>query len=90
MNTGTMPPTPTTMAVCSCVCYLCGRGHIEDVYDISWTNDGNSMVSGSVDNTAIMWDVNKGGPYAPVCFSIHVEYDIYGYKCLFSVALFAV
>ncbi|XP_012692653.2 chromatin assembly factor 1 subunit B [Clupea harengus] len=36
------------------------RGHIEDVYDISWTNDGNSMVSGSVDNTAIMWDVNKG------------------------------
>ncbi|XP_063070032.1 chromatin assembly factor 1 subunit B [Engraulis encrasicolus] len=36
------------------------RGHIEDVYDISWTNDGNFMVSGSVDNTAIMWDVNKG------------------------------
>ncbi|KAM4559254.1 chromatin assembly factor 1 subunit B isoform 1-T2 [Odontesthes bonariensis] len=36
------------------------RGHIEDVYDICWTGDGNSMVSGSVDNTAIMWDVNKG------------------------------
>ncbi|KAL2081395.1 hypothetical protein ACEWY4_023248 [Coilia grayii] len=36
------------------------RGHIEDVYDISWTNDGNFMVSGSVDNTAIMWDVTKG------------------------------
>ncbi|KAM4608600.1 chromatin assembly factor 1 subunit B [Polymixia lowei] len=36
------------------------RGHIEDVYDISWTRDGNSMVSGSVDNTAIMWDINKG------------------------------
>ncbi|XP_041127473.1 chromatin assembly factor 1 subunit B-like isoform X1 [Polyodon spathula] len=36
------------------------RGHIEDVYDISWTADGNFMVSGSVDNTAIMWDVNKG------------------------------
>ncbi|TRY88188.1 hypothetical protein DNTS_026888 [Danionella cerebrum] len=36
------------------------RGHIEDVYDISWTSDGNYMVSGSVDNTAIMWDVNKG------------------------------
>ncbi|XP_016147784.1 chromatin assembly factor 1 subunit B-like [Sinocyclocheilus grahami] len=35
------------------------RGHIEDVYDISWTSDGNFMVSGSVDNTAIMWDVNK-------------------------------
>ncbi|MBN3300919.1 CAF1B factor, partial [Amia calva] len=36
------------------------RGHIEDVYDISWTTDGNFMVSGSVDNTAIMWDINKG------------------------------
>ncbi|XP_028656521.1 chromatin assembly factor 1 subunit B [Erpetoichthys calabaricus] len=36
------------------------RGHIEDVYDISWSSDGNFMVSGSVDNTAIMWDVNKG------------------------------
>ncbi|KAG7244099.1 hypothetical protein INR49_005770 [Caranx melampygus] len=36
------------------------RGHLEDVYDISWTRDGNFMVSGSVDNTAIMWDINKG------------------------------
>nr|XP_061827370.1 chromatin assembly factor 1 subunit B-like [Nerophis lumbriciformis]XP_061827371.1 chromatin assembly factor 1 subunit B-like [Nerophis lumbriciformis] len=36
------------------------RGHIEEVYDICWTRDGNSMVSGSVDNTAIMWDINKG------------------------------
>ncbi|XP_043927968.1 chromatin assembly factor 1 subunit B-like [Protopterus annectens] len=36
------------------------RGHIEDVYDICWTADGNNLVSGSVDNTAIMWDVNKG------------------------------
>ncbi|KAJ8389732.1 hypothetical protein AAFF_G00114380 [Aldrovandia affinis] len=36
------------------------RGHIEDVYDISWTSDGNFLVSGSVDNTAIMWDVTKG------------------------------
>uniref|UniRef100_A0A672JTV8 Chromatin assembly factor 1 subunit B n=1 Tax=Salarias fasciatus TaxID=181472 RepID=A0A672JTV8_SALFA len=36
------------------------RGHIEDVYDISWTRDGNFMISGSVDNTAIMWNINKG------------------------------
>uniref|UniRef100_A0A3B4A585 Chromatin assembly factor 1 subunit B n=1 Tax=Periophthalmus magnuspinnatus TaxID=409849 RepID=A0A3B4A585_9GOBI len=36
------------------------RGHIEDVYDICWARDGNLMVSGSVDNTAIMWDINKG------------------------------
>ncbi|XP_019384456.1 PREDICTED: chromatin assembly factor 1 subunit B [Crocodylus porosus] len=36
------------------------RGHLEDVYDICWTTDGNFMASASVDNTAIMWDVNKG------------------------------
>ncbi|KAM6934174.1 chromatin assembly factor 1 subunit B [Xenentodon cancila] len=36
------------------------RGHIEDVYDICWSRDGNFMVSGSVDNTSIMWDVVKG------------------------------
>ncbi|XP_064327606.1 chromatin assembly factor 1 subunit B isoform X2 [Phalacrocorax carbo] len=36
------------------------RGHLEDVYDICWTSDGNYMASASVDNTAIMWDVIKG------------------------------
>ncbi|CAI5772575.1 chromatin assembly factor 1 subunit B [Podarcis lilfordi] len=36
------------------------RGHLEDVYDICWTPDGNFMASASVDNTAIMWDVSKG------------------------------
>ncbi|XP_056415572.1 chromatin assembly factor 1 subunit B isoform X2 [Hyla sarda] len=36
------------------------RGHLEDVYDISWTQDSNYMVSASVDNSAIMWDAVKG------------------------------
>nr|XP_012234979.1 PREDICTED: chromatin assembly factor 1 subunit B [Linepithema humile] len=36
------------------------RGHIEDIYDISWSPDSNSLISGSVDNTAIIWDVKKG------------------------------
>ncbi|XP_078036753.1 chromatin assembly factor 1, p105 subunit [Augochlora pura] len=36
------------------------RGHLEDVYDISWSPDSNMMVSGSVDNTAILWDIHKG------------------------------
>ncbi|KAM8976985.1 chromatin assembly factor 1 subunit B [Pelodytes ibericus] len=36
------------------------RGHLEDVYDICWTQDSNFMASASVDNTAIMWDINKG------------------------------
>lgn len=54
------------------------RGHIEDVYDISWTSDGNFMVSGSVDNTAIMWDVNKGmkpeaGLRNCICIFVFIE-----------------
>ncbi|KAG8036232.1 hypothetical protein G9C98_004812 [Cotesia typhae] len=36
------------------------RGHLEDVYDLSWSPDNNMLVSGSVDNTAIVWDVQKG------------------------------
>ncbi|XP_067897249.1 chromatin assembly factor 1 subunit B [Heterodontus francisci] len=48
------------------------RGHIEDVYDICWTTDGNNMVSGSVDNTAIMWDVNKGAKLS--IFNEHKSY----------------
>uniref|UniRef100_UPI00398EB0D5 chromatin assembly factor 1 subunit B n=1 Tax=Pristiophorus japonicus TaxID=55135 RepID=UPI00398EB0D5 len=48
------------------------RGHIEDVYDICWTTDGNHLVSGSVDNTAIMWDVNKGAKLS--IFNEHKSY----------------
>ncbi|XP_030851188.1 chromatin assembly factor 1 subunit B isoform X1 [Strongylocentrotus purpuratus] len=36
------------------------RGHLEDVYDISWSSDGSRMISGSVDNSAIIWDTQKG------------------------------
>lgn len=36
------------------------RGHIEDVYDLCWSPDGNNLISGSVDNSAIIWDIAKG------------------------------
>ena len=36
------------------------RGHLEDVYDLCWSPDSTHLVSGSVDNTAIVWDVQKG------------------------------
>lgn len=36
------------------------RGHMEDIYDLSWSPNSMYLVSGSVDNSAIMWDVNKG------------------------------
>ncbi|XP_059614932.1 chromatin assembly factor 1 subunit B isoform X2 [Phlebotomus argentipes] len=36
------------------------RGHLEDVYDLSWSPNDLQLISGSVDNTAIVWDVQKG------------------------------
>ncbi|RWS28793.1 chromatin assembly factor 1 subunit B-like protein [Leptotrombidium deliense] len=35
------------------------RGHLEDVVDLSWNIDGHHLVSGSVDNQAIVWEVAK-------------------------------
>jgi len=36
------------------------RSHLEDVYDIAWSSDGTQLISGSVDNSAILWDIKKG------------------------------
>ena len=36
------------------------RGHLEDILDISWSNDGAVLVSGSVDNSVIVWNVATG------------------------------
>ncbi|EFX65893.1 hypothetical protein DAPPUDRAFT_11866, partial [Daphnia pulex] len=36
------------------------RGHMEDVCDVCWSPDCTKILSGSVDNTAILWDVIKG------------------------------
>ena len=36
------------------------RGHVEDIYDACWSSSSSLLVTGSVDNTAIIWDVSKG------------------------------
>lgn len=36
------------------------RGHIEDICDLTWSKDGQFLLSGSVDNSAILWDTLKG------------------------------
>jgi len=35
------------------------RRHVEDVSDLNWSADGAFIVSGSVDNSAVLWDVKK-------------------------------
>ncbi|XP_065369574.1 chromatin assembly factor 1 subunit B [Calliphora vicina] len=36
------------------------RGHMEDIYDLSWAPNSLYLVTGSVDNSAMVWDVQKG------------------------------
>ncbi|EDQ84238.1 uncharacterized protein MONBRDRAFT_30450 [Monosiga brevicollis MX1] len=36
------------------------RRHDQDVYDLAWAPDGRYLVSGSVDNSAIIWDAQDG------------------------------
>lgn len=36
------------------------RGHKDDIYDLCWSPFSNELLSGSVDNTAVLWNVDKG------------------------------
>ncbi|XP_028793804.1 chromatin assembly factor 1 subunit FAS2 [Neltuma alba] len=36
------------------------RSHHKDILDLQWSPDGTFLISGSVDNTCIIWDINKG------------------------------
>lgn len=66
---------------------MCFRGHIEDVYDLSWTNDGNFLVSGSVDNTAIMWDIQKGDDMHYMIASLCLAFELKLFKLCSAVLL---
>lgn len=35
------------------------RGHLRDVYDLAWAPSSEELLSGSVDNTAIVWKTNN-------------------------------
>ena len=43
------------------------RGHLGGIYDLCWSSDSRYIVSGSVDNSAIAWDTQKGEDSA-ACF----------------------
>jgi chromatin assembly factor 1 subunit B len=36
------------------------RGHLSDIYDLCWSPDSKYMVSGSIDNLAKIWNLEKG------------------------------
>ena len=36
------------------------RGHLQDVYDLSWSADSTQLLSGSTDKTVILWGISQG------------------------------
>ncbi|XP_059166316.1 chromatin assembly factor 1 subunit B-like isoform X2 [Physella acuta] len=56
----------------SWVCHKTLRGHLGDVADLCWSKDNRYLVSGSVDNSAIVWDVLKDVKVA--IFNEHKSY----------------
>ncbi|CAH1227441.1 CHAF1B [Branchiostoma lanceolatum] len=53
-------------------CYKMLRGHLEDIYDLSWSRDGTCIASASVDNSAILWNIERGEKLA--IFSEHKSF----------------
>lgn len=64
------------------------RGHLEDILDLSWSKDGTYIISGSIDNSVIVWDTTTGNKISilkePKGFVQGVVYDPLGlnYCCL--------
>lgn len=58
------------------------RGHLEDVNDLCWSEDGNYIISGSIDHTAIIWDTSKAAKLSILSEAKHfihgVAYDPMG------------
>jgi chromatin assembly factor 1 subunit B len=52
------PPPPQTHSPTPMHLSLRG-GHKDDVFDVAWSPDSRHVVTGSVDNTAIVWDVAR-------------------------------
>ena len=63
------------------------RGHLEDILDITWSKDSSIIVSGSIDNSVIVWNVFSSSKLAilkePKGFVQGVVYDPIG--SVFSV-----
>lgn len=38
----------------------CLRGHFSEISDICWSRDEKYLVTASIDNTSILWNVEKG------------------------------
>lgn len=49
------------------------RGGSSEIYDLSWSPDSQYIFSGSVDNTACIWDVIQGNQNVPLIFKARAK-----------------
>ncbi|CAN8067658.1 unnamed protein product [Agarophyton chilense] len=49
------------------------RAHVQDVLDLAWSRDGTKLVSASVDNAIMIWDV-KNPTKSPVTLRNHANF----------------
>ena len=54
------------------VCVTLRSGHGGDVTDVAWSPDGTRIVTASIDNTAIIWNV-RTGPDTKQCDSLALK-----------------
>lgn len=50
----------TSYTDCDTWCASCNRGHTDDVQDLAWAPDSSALMSGSIENICIIWDVEAG------------------------------
>ncbi|ORX91477.1 WD40 repeat-like protein [Basidiobolus meristosporus CBS 931.73] len=48
------------------------RGSLSDIYDLAWSPDGKKIITGSIDNTARIWDVKEGK-----CLHVFADHNHY-------------
>lgn len=49
------------------------RGHVQDVLDVAWSADGSRLVSASIDNAVMVWDVRQPAK-PPVTLRNHANF----------------
>lgn len=61
---------------------MCSRRHLEDIYDLCWAPDETGLISGSVDQSTIIWKLDHlltqdggSGGSSSVSVKAHVQRD---------------
>ncbi|KAL6780657.1 hypothetical protein ACKKBF_B12285 [Auxenochlorella protothecoides x Auxenochlorella symbiontica] len=54
------------------------RGHTDDIMDVGWSSDGSALVSASIDNRAIVWDMGDRKRGAMLAQLAHHKHFVQG------------